>query len=172
MLIRRRTGPPAEIVSGLGLRPGERVLASASGFTDEWFVGSDLALYLPQQSGHRRLDWEQIERADWQRETDRLSIVEVAAGGVPERTTVVRIDEPGHLLELLRERVTKSVVCSIYSRVRGSAGVSVVGRRSPSGKGPMTWAYVLSPSLDPDDPDVERAAQATLEQAQRELAGL
>jgi hypothetical protein len=113
-----------------------------------------------------------VERADWQRDSDRLAIVEVADWGEPEHTTVVRIDDPGHLLELLRERVTKSVVCSVYSRVRGSAGVTIVGRRSPSGDGPVTWSYVLSSGLDPRDPAVVRVAEATLAQARRELDGL
>jgi len=171
--ILRRTGPPAEVVSELDLRPGERILASARGFADEWYLGSNLALHLPKAGGgYRRLGWEQVERADWQRETERLAIVEVTDREAPPTTTVVRIDEPGHLLELLRERVTKSIVCSVYSRVRGSAGLSIVGRRSPSGDGPVTWAYVLSPSLDPRDPVVVRVAEATLDQARRELDGL
>jgi hypothetical protein len=171
--IRRRTGPPAEVAGELDLRPGERILASARGFASEWYVGSNLALHLPRAGGgYRRLGWEQVERADWQRETERLAIVEVADGEAPPATIILRIDEPGHLLELLRERVTKSIVCSVYSRVRGSAGLSIVGRRSPSGEGPVTWGYVLSPRLDPRDPAVVRVAEATLEEARRELDGL
>ena len=100
-------------MDSLDLHRGERPLAWATGTTGEWYVGSNLALHLPDAAGgHRRLGWEQVERADWQRDTDRLAIVEVAGAGQPERTTVVHIDEPGQLLELLRERVTKSVVCS------------------------------------------------------------
>lgn len=173
MLRRRRTGPPATVLATLDLRPGERALAWATGSAGEWYVGSNLALHLPGADGvHRRLGWEEVERADWNRDTDRLAIVEVAEWGQPERTTVVHVDEPGHLLELLRERVTKSVVCSVYSRVHGSAGLSVVGRRPPSGHGPVAWTYVLSAGLDPADPRVVRVADATLELARRELAGL
>lgn len=173
MLRRRRKTPPAELVASLELAPGERPLAWATGFGGEWYVGSTLALYLPDgTAGYRRLPWQDIERADWQRDSDRLAVVEVTDLGAPERTTVLRIDEPGRLLELLRERVTKSVVCSIYSRVRGTAGLSVIGRRSPAGGGPVTWSYVLSPGLRPDDPDVVRVADATLAQAERELDGL
>jgi hypothetical protein len=171
--LRRKTEPPADLVGKLHLHPGERLLAWAKGFDGEWYLGSDLALHLPDAAGGpRRLGWEQIERADWQRDSDQLAIVEVTQWGEPAPTTVVRIDEPGHLLELLRERVTKSVVCSVYSRVRGSAGLNIVGRRSPSGKGTVVWSYVLSPGLDPNDPDVVRVAEVTLEQAQRELEGL
>jgi hypothetical protein len=173
VLLRRRPGPPAEVVAALELHPGERILASATGFAAEWYVGTNLALHLPQADGrYRRLGWEGVERADWQRDSDRLAIVEVADWDEPARTIVVRVDEPGHLLELLRERVTKSVVCSVYARVRGSTGLNIVGRRSPSGAGPVTWSYVLSTGLDPRDPAVVQIADASLVQAQRELEGL
>jgi len=173
VLLRRKSTPPAEIASALDLRRGERVLASARGFTGEWYLGSNLALHLPATDGrYRRLPWEEVERADWQREADRLAIVEVTDEEPSGRTTYVRIDDAGHLLELLRERVTKSVVCSLYSRVYGSAGLSVVGRRSPSGEGPVTWSYVLSPGLDARDPLVVHVAEATLDRAERELEGL
>jgi len=172
VLRRRRPSPPTDLVDVLDLRAGERILAWATGGSGEWYVGSNLALYLPAGAGTRRLGWEEIERADWQRDSDRLAIVEVEEWGAPEHTTVIHIDDPGHLLELLRERVTKSVACTVYARVRGSAGLSIVGRRSPSGQGPVTWSYVLSPGLDPADPTVVRTAQATLDRARRELDGL
>jgi len=149
------------------------VLAWASGASGEWYVGTNLALHLPDETGnHRRLGWEEVERADWHRDDDRLAIVEVADWGTPERTTVVRVDEPGHLLELLRERVTKSVVCSLYSRVRGTAGLNVVGRRSPSGTGPVSWSYILGAGLAPADPSVARVAAQTMAHARREVEGL
>jgi hypothetical protein len=165
--------PPAAVTSNLDLRPHERILAWACGSSGEWYVGTNLALHLPDPAGgYRRLGWEDVERAHWQRDSDRLAIVEVADWNEPERTTVVSVTEPGRLLELLRERVTKSVVCTMYARVRGRAGLSVVGRRSPAGTGPITWSYVLSAGLDPADPDVVRVAGTTLAEAQAELAGL
>ncbi len=169
----RQPRPPADVLTGLDLRPHERVLAWASGVDGEWYVGTALALYLPTDAdAHRRLPWEEVERADWDGDADRLSVVEVADWGQPERTTVARIEEPGRLLELLRERITKSIVCSVYARVRGRAGLSVIGRRSPAGDGTVSWSYVLSAGLDPADPDVDRIAQETLATAQREMAGL
>jgi hypothetical protein len=214
---RDRDRLPAAVRARLGLRPRERVLAWATGGPggEEWYVGTDLALYLPPAGpdaragvghpagsdpagdghrttaadssdpvgerpghavvgagGYRRLPWEEIERADWQHEVDRLAIVEVADFGLPERRTVLHLVEPGRLLELLRERVTKSVVYTRFTPVRRARGLSVVGRRSPSGRGPVTWSLVLSAGLDPSDPDVERAANETLEIARRELEGL
>lgn len=167
-----RPRPPADVIAALSLVPHERVLAWARGEGDEWYVGTNLALHLPPVDRPRRLGWEEVERADWQRESNRLAIVEVTEWGAPERTTVVSVDEPGQLLELLRERVTKSVVCSVFARVRGSRGISVVGRRTPSGDGPVIWSYVVSAGLDPSDPDVVRVADEALTQARGELADL
>ncbi len=165
--------PPKDILAALERRRGERVLAWATGPQGEWILGTNLALHVPQPGGgHRRIGWESIERADWQSETDRLAVVEVADWGQPEVTTVLQVEVPGHLLELLRERVTKSIVYRMYAPVRRSAGLSVVGRRPPSGRAPVTWSFVLAPSLDPKDPAVAQVAEAALSQAQRELEGL
>jgi len=120
-------------VSALRLLPRERVLAWATDALGQWYVGTDLAIHLPVGGGgYRRLGWEDVQRADWDRDSERLSIVEVADWGEPEPTSDFEVAEPGRLLELLRERVTNTVVCTVYARVRGSAGLSVVGRRSPS----------------------------------------
>jgi hypothetical protein len=161
------------VLATLELSPGERPLAWATDTAGEWYVGSNLALHLPgADDGPRRVSWELVERVDWARDTDRLAIVEIAEPDGPEQITVAQIDEPGRLLELIRERVTKSIVCSVYTRIHRSAGVSVVGRRSPSGQGPVRWTSVLSAGLDPRDPEVVELTEATLEQARRELAGL
>jgi hypothetical protein len=48
----------------------------------------------------------------------------------------------------------------------------VVGRRSPSGGGPITWSYVLSRGLDPADPEVTAIADEALAQAQQEVTGI
>ncbi len=156
----------------LVLERGERPLAWAVDTRSRWYVGTDRALYLPIDDDFRRVGWEQVERADWQRDTERLAVVEVAGWGEPEPRTEIDIDEPGQLLELLQERVTKSVVVTLYAPVRGKAGLSVVGRRSPVGDGPITWSYLLSKGLDPADPAVVEVAERTLDQAGRELAGL
>lgn len=149
------------------------MLAWATDPSGRWYVGTDLAVYLPTgDDGYRRLGWEDVERADWQRDDDKLSIVEVAEWGEPEPSTVFEVGEPGRLLELIRERVTSTVVCTLFAPVRGSAGLTVVGRRAPSRDRPVQWSYVLSPRLDPEDPAVVDVAAQTLAQAQREVEGL
>ena len=168
----RRLRLPADVRGRLTLERGERPLAWASDRDGQWYVGTDRALHLADGDGFRRLAWEQVERADWQRDASILAVIEVAAWGAPEPRTEIGVDDPGSLLELLRERVTKSVVATIYARVRGRAGLSVIGRRSPVGNGPIVWSYLLAEGLDPDDPEVADVAERTLREAERELAGL
>ncbi len=132
---RRRSRLPAATREQLVLEAGERPLAWATDREGRWYVGTDRALHLATDEGFRRLGWEQVERADWQQEDGRLAVVEVSSWGEPEPRTVIEVDDAGQLLELLRERVTKSVVATMYARVRGKAGLSVVGRRSPGRTG-------------------------------------
>ncbi|MBA3232371.1 MAG: hypothetical protein H0T17_00245 [Propionibacteriales bacterium] len=169
---RARLRLPSVVEDALPVAPGERALAWAVDDEERWYVGTDRALYLPGQPGYRRLGWDQVERADWQRDTGELSLVEVAQWGEPEDRLVVRVSEAGKLLELLRERVTKSVVVSAYAPVRGRLGLSVIGRRPPVGDEPLTWSVVLAQGLRPDDPDVREVAELTLVQTQADMVGL
>ncbi len=168
----RRTRLPAAVHDGLQLDRGERPLAWAVDTAGRWYVGTDRALHLPDGDGFRRLGWEQIERADWHHDDERLALVEVTEWGEPERRDEITVSDPGQLLELLRERVTKSVLTTVFARVRGCSGLSVVARRSPVGAGPVVWSYVLAAGLDPDDPEVSEVAERTLRQASAELADL
>lgn len=175
MRIPSRSRLPSAVLSSLALRQGERALAWASDASGRWYVGTNLALHLPGPAGpapYRRVGWEDVQRADWDQESERLTIVEVAEYGDPEPADSFAVVEPGRLLELIRERVTNTVVCTVYARVRGKEGVSVVGRRSPARGEPVRWSYVLSSTLDPADPVVARVAAETLAQARGELGGL
>jgi hypothetical protein len=169
---RRRARPPAEVLRQLELAPAERPLAWAADRAGRWHVGTDQALHVADVDGFHKLRWEQVERADWHRDDERLVVVEVADWGEPERRHDINVADPGQLLELLRERVTKSVLTTVYAAVRGRAGLSVVARRSPVGTGPVAWSYVLAEGLHPNDPDVEEVAERTLRQAAAGLADL
>lgn len=172
MARRSRLRLPVDVVDQLDLRDGERPLAWASGRAERWLVGTGAAVHIDSGDGWRRLGWEHIERAEWNHDSDTLGIVEVVGWGLPERRTEFALVDPGQLLELLRERVTKSVVLTVYAAVHGKRGLSVVGRRSPTGQGEVLWSYVLAQGLDPDDPLVAAVAERTLTEAQAELAFL
>lgn len=172
MARRSRLRLPADVSEQLDLRDGERVLAWASGRADRWLVGTDAALHLDTGDGWRRLGWENVERAEWNHDSDTLAIIEVVGWGLPEKRTEFALVDGGQFLELLRERVTKSVVLTVYAAVHGRRGLSVVGRRSPTGRGEVVWSYVLAQGLDPDDPLVGEVAERSLAEAQAELAWL
>jgi hypothetical protein len=172
MVRRPRLKLPSDVAAALPLEPGERPLAWATDVHGDWYAGTDRALYLPATGGARRLRWEEIERAEWHQEREVLAVVEVGEWGGPETRREIPVAEPGRLLELLRERVTKSVVSSTYTPLEGRRGVTVVARRSPTGRGPVTWSYVLSRGLDSADPRVERLILDARDAAERELGDL
>jgi hypothetical protein len=171
-LPRRAGRPPATALAELHLVPGERLLAWALDQDGQWHVGSDRALHLAEATGYRKLGWEEIERAEWLGDASTLAVVEAADWGQQERRHEITIAEPGELVDLLRERVTRSVLTTAYAKVRRRAGVSVVARRSPVGEGPVLWSYVLAEGLDPDDPEVIDVTQRLRQEAEAELAGL
>lgn len=172
MARRSRLRLPVAVADELDLHDGERPLAWASGRAERWLVGTDAALHIDRSDGWRRLGWEHIERAEWNHDSDTLAIVEVVGWGMPEQRTEFALVDGGQLLELLRERVTKSVVLTVYAAVHGRRGLSVVGRRSPTGRGELVWSYVLAEGLEPDDPLVNEVAERTLAEARAELAWL
>ena len=81
---------------------------------------------------------------------------------------LVMDDHPALLLQLVRERVTASVVLQRWVPVRGKVGLTVIGRRSPVG-GPIEWMHAYDRGLDPNDPEVVVVADLALLQAQAEV---
>ena len=81
------------------------------------------------------------------------------------------MEDPALLLQLLRERVTASIVLQRRVPVRGTLGLTVIGRRSPVG-GPVAWMHAYDAGLDPDDPEVVAVADLALAQAQAEVGDL
>jgi hypothetical protein len=149
----------------VAIRSGERLLAWAE--TPDGAVGGTRdALYLP---GGTRLPWEEVEAADWDLEELALSVTEVGSWGQVRGAHRLVIDEPGRLLELVRERVTASVVLQRHVLVADGRGLRVIARRAPRGDRPLAWVYEYDDGVDPDDPDVRAAAEAALAAARAEV---
>ena len=159
MRLRRRSRP--EVAVG----PGESVLAWAESDDGRVIAGSRDAVYLDGV----RLPWEDVEAADWDRDTDRFRLSEVGSWGEPRVEHVFTIAEPGRLLELVRERVTASVVLQWHVAVTGRRGLRVIARRAPRGDRPVRWLYEYDEGIDPDDPAVREVAEAALRDAQAEV---
>jgi hypothetical protein len=149
----------------LPVAKGESVLAWAEATDGTVVAGSRDALYL----GDRRLAWEKVEAADWDRDEDRLRVSEVGTWGESRVEHALTFDDPGRLLELVRERVTASVVLQRHVPVQGRRGLRVIARRAPRGDRPVVWFYEYDEGVDPHDPAVRQAAQSALLAAREEL---
>ena len=157
---RREKRPVLEVAAG------ERLLAWAT-TTDGTVVGGTRdALYLGTGA---RIAWESIEAADWDNETSVLTVSEVGTWGEARPEHRIGIDEPGRLLELVRERVTASVLLQRHVPIEGRRGVRVIARRAPGADSGVAWVYEYDEEIDPDDPRVRLVAAQALARARDEL---
>lgn len=146
------------------MRRGERLLAWAQ--TAEGAVGGTRdALYLPAGADPEprwlRVPWEEVEAADWDGDTDLLRVRLTAEWGRPRPEHRLSVAAPGRLLELLRERVTASIVLQRHVPVHGRRGFRVIARRAPRGDRPLAWFVEYDEGVEPDTvaATVERALQ-------------
>ena len=165
---RRGGGVPAEVLDRADLPRGERVLASARAADGTWLLGTRRSLVLVRESGVERLAWEEVEDAAWEKDDLRLRITGVGEYGRPRPSYDFEMGDPARLLQLIRERVTASIVLQRRVPVRGTLGLTVIGRRSPVG-GPVAWMHAYDLGLDPADPEVVVVADLALAQAQAEV---
>ncbi|WP_299051681.1 hypothetical protein [uncultured Nocardioides sp.] len=146
---------------------GERLLAwsrtNGGEHPDDVVAGTRDALHLP---GAHRVPWERVETADWDEESSTLHVVEVGAGRAEHR---VVLGEAGLLLSLVRERVTASIVLQRHVAVRGRRGFFVIARRPPAGERTVSWTLRHDAGVDPDDPEVRRAAADALDRARGDI---
>ena len=149
--------------------PGERVLARATGEDGTTLAGTRDAFYVVRDETSTRVVWEQVESADWDRDTQRFRLREVGSWGQVRREHVVTIAEPGRLLELVRERVTASVVLQTRVPLDGRRGLLVIARRAPRGDRPVEWVFEYDEGVDPNAPEVVAAAREALEVARQEV---
>jgi hypothetical protein len=144
--------------------PGERLLAWATATDGSVVGGTRDAIYLPE-----RLPWEQVEAADWDAETSAFRVREVGSWGQPRAEHAFTLEDPDRLLQLVRERVTASVVLQRHVPIQDRRGVRVIARRAPGRHEELTWVYEFDEGVDPDDPEVRRIAAEALVAAREEL---
>lgn len=156
---------PAAARAALVLERGERVISYAVG-ADGYVVATDRALHLP--GGEPRIGWEHIEHAEWQR--GGLHVRETAPFGEAPKEHAVRVTDSRTLPEVVRERVTSTIVVNQHAPLHGNLGVRVVGRRSPA-TDDVVWTLVFDSGLDPRDPELRARASQLLEEV-RQQTGL
>jgi len=166
-----RPAVPAEVAAQVD----GRALAAAEATDGTWIVGTraDLVLLAPPGGPgpvETRVPWERVEGAEWHREESRLRVTEVGRFGQPRPSYTFTLPdaEPATLLQLIRERVTASVVLQRGHVVSSKRGFKVIGRRSPAG-GPISWMFEYDEGVDPQDPAVVEAADALLRRAREDV---
>ena len=113
--------------------PG-RVLASAEVAGGAWLVGTRDALAVVAPTGEAQLlPWERVQRADWDADASTLTVERVEEFGTPVVPMVFEVAAPGPFLQLLRERVSASIVVQKRVVLGRKRGLTVIGRRPPSG---------------------------------------
>jgi hypothetical protein len=149
----------------------DRPLAAAAVRTGGWLLGTREELRLVTEDAGVVVDlrWERVHRADWDADSTTLHVEQVEAYGEPVRPLSFELEDPAQLLQLIRERVTASVLVQRRVLVEKRRGLSVIGRRAPSGRGEVIWAYELDAGVDPADPLVMAAAELGLREAQESL---
>ena len=170
-LVPRRASPvPAGVLAVADLPRGEPVLASAVAADGTWLLGTRRRLVLVGAGGDSpvtALPWEEVEDAAWDREASRLRVTAIGAYAAPRPSWSFDLEEPERLLQLVRERVTASVVLQRRVPVREGLGLTVIGRRNPAG-GPVAWMHSYDAGLEPEDPEVVVVADLALAQARAE----
>jgi hypothetical protein len=147
-----------------------KVLAAAEAEDGTWLVATRDAWCAVTPDGVAEvLPWERVHRADWDQDNAVLRVERVEDYGAPVSPRSWTVPEPGPLVDVLRERVTASVLMQRRIEVDKRRGFSIIARRPPSTPGEVTWAYELDAGVDPDDPAVAAAAEAALREAQESL---
>ena len=101
-----------------------------------------------------------MHSADWEPEEEQLRISEIGEFAEQRPVHVLSLSEPDRLLDLVRERVTSTMVLQRHVPIRGDKGVFVIARRSPAGE--TTWYFDFQQGIDPLDPEVRRLAHAAM----------
>lgn len=157
----QRDRPPRTV----DVRRGERILSWCESVDGSVLAGTRDALYVDESAGTTRVPWEQVESARWDQESATLRVEEVGAYGAVRPAHVFTVTEPGRLLELVRERVSASVLWQQHVPVAGRRGVRVIARRAVGGRGAVSWFFDFDTGVDPDDPAVRQLAEEALARA-------
>ncbi|WP_436701356.1 hypothetical protein [Nocardioides sp. BYT-33-1] len=152
----------------LPVGPGERLLAWAEVRRPDagpaLVGGTRDALYLPD-----RLPWEQVASAEWDQDEATLRVVQVARFGESTPVHLLRLADPGRLLQLVRERVTASIAVQRHVAVSGRRSVRILARRAPGTRGDLSWFVEYDDGLDPADPRVDAVVQEALAAARADV---
>lgn len=169
--MRAQDGPralPQDVKKAIAWEAGERLLVVAVDSEGRFVVATDrdllLQRYPPEYS---RIGWDAIDKATFDDSTLRLSI-HSETGDIASMRVPIAL--PGRLPEVVRERVTASIVVSEHVALPGGGGVRVTARRRPD-REELSWWGALDEELEPAD-DHLRAEAARAVSLVRDTMGL
>lgn len=154
--------------SGITVAAGERVLASCETVEGVVLAGTRDAFYIGT-APITRVPWQQVAAADWDRDDAVFRLSLVGSWGEEKVVHSYGLTEPGRLLELVRERVTASIVLQRHVPLAGRRGVRVIGRRPARGIGEIEWFFEYDEGVDPADPAVRDASGSALAAARADV---
>ena len=127
--------------------------------------GTVRAFYLPDGAV---LDWNEIDQAVWHQDENRFDLVTLPIGGPARAYQVHLTDPPGRLPELVRERVTSSIVVNQHVPLDGRRGARIIARRLP-GSDELDWIVVYDPGVDGKDTEVKERVRDAVAAARADL---
>jgi hypothetical protein len=107
--------------AGMVVPGGERVLASCESVDGTVLAGTRDAFYIGTEPV-TRIPWERVEAADWDRDDAVFRLSLVGSWGEEKVVHSYALTEPKRLLELVRERVTASIVLQRHVPLEGHGG--------------------------------------------------
>jgi hypothetical protein len=126
--------------------------------------GTARALYLPDGTV---LGWNEVDEAVWNVDESTLDLVTLPIDG-PARSYRVHLPDPGRLPELVRERVTSSIVVNQHVPLAGRAGAKIIARRVP-GRDQLDWIVLYDAGIDGADPVIMERVQDAVAVLRRDL---
>lgn len=163
---RRSLALPDDVKALIPWERGERVLAVAADAAGRYLVATDrdlvLQRYPPEYS---RLGWEVIDKAVFDDDSLRVTL-HTTEGDVARLR--IPISTPGHLAEVVRERVTASIVVSTHVALRGERGVRVTARRRPD-EDELSWWGAIDEALQPADEALRQEASEAVSRVRQTL---
>ena len=148
---------PDEVGALLG---DDRALAWSATDPDGWLAAGEERLVSSAGFDER---WVAILGASWDAPLLEVTVWKLEGAQV-ER---IVLPEAGVLPQVIRERITQSLLVQQHVTLRGKRGVRFLARRDPA-TDEVSWQRVLDPGIDPTDPQI----RAEIAQAQARLADI
>lgn len=165
--------PPLDqsVLDGLETERRERPLAHAWDSEGRAFVATRLALHVPVGSTgrHRRVPWHLVQTAEWDRDSGVLTMSEWAGPGEQRMTTRATFAVADLLLNVVRERVTASVVLTRTAPVEGTEVFVTASIRRRADDGELLVQVSYPVGFDPTRREVVVAADQAAAQARDDV---